>query len=181
MQKAFNLGAGGIGSLIALIPWTIAKAIEFFIPVLAPYLSQGITFLSSLIGAGSMLLIAIPLFPVIYTIERIGTLYDLTCLKCRDLIAIIYGKCNEKLYSTNSKEDIPNETVHSKEFRAKVEEVKKTPWTDLLFGVVKEDNQSTETIYFDHLVVGSGTLYPTLQPRDDVAAPGNPTFNFASK
>ena len=135
LSKMWNLGAVILGGILGVVPYTAAKALEFFIPIFGKVPSQTIAGVAGFIGGVTVSIAAIPLYPMIYFMQKAMDLYGKTRETLRYGIAILYAKTGEAPAgsSTNIQYGfIPDEAMHSEEFREEVESVKETPLAILL-------------------------------------------------
>lgn len=136
----WNLGAAILGGALGIVPYTAAKALEFFLPIFGKVPSQTIAGVAGFVGGVTASIAAIPLFPAVYLVQKAMDLYGKTRETIRYGIAVLYAKTGESpaKSSTNYRGQlnhdypVPDAAMHSDEFRAEVESAKATPLAIIL-------------------------------------------------
>lgn len=150
MQKAWNMGAFFFGMLLGAIPYALCKTLEFFLP-LGNKLSIFTLKLSSIAGGALSSLVAMPLYPVIYFLDKLCDLHDRISNAVLKLVALVYAKTDqEPLKDLNPARDccgcLNNNTLHSPEFRKQVNEYKPLFFSDLVFGKPEQENNNQPAV-----------------------------------
>ena len=141
-EKAWNIGVFFLGSLIAIVPVILAKTLQFFLPFLRNGLSWAITkSLGAVTGALMTALIATPVFPVQFLFRKLVDLYEGFSGVVRNAIALVYARTKQEpaKFGDTRLITLPNDTMHSPEFRQKVADYKSASWTSIVLGKLKDN------------------------------------------
>ncbi len=138
MQKAWNIGAGSLGVVIAFAPYVVARMIEFFLPFMGTFLSSLAIGFGSLVGGVIVGALAIPLYPIKHIIAKLMDGVDFIRDKILTGIAILYAKNNQSL--ANYQDCCIPDALHSPEFVQRVDDARRSTWRDLIFGPMRAEN-----------------------------------------
>lgn len=138
LEKAWNISTVTLGLVLGAVPYTIAKIIEFYLPVTG--LSHVVTKIGGFIGGIIGGAISIPCYPVFHFLQKTGELYNTFRDKVRDVVALVYAKTGEKPARASEGCTLGyDEAMHSEAFREKVKEYRASSWTTLILGSLQEN------------------------------------------
>lgn len=135
VQKAWNLSAGILGTVIAAPLYGICKLVEYFVSPLGNKLSNAAWKFGGITGGVLGSIAACAMWPVKHVCNKVVNLFHGFRDKVRSLTAFVYAKTDSA--PLDQDECCSKEAYHSEQFKAKVREYKNESTTKILFGNLK--------------------------------------------
>ena len=182
-----NIGSVFIGIPLVFAPFLVFRAIEFFIPGLKNIPSTIFLACGASVGAIIGYAASLVAIPVGYLLGRLTEAYDAFREALRDGVAVVYAKNNmtvlahdrtnkvvgreedyymDKPMFRDYSDEFIRENIHSDAFRQKVDTLRDTSWSKLIFGVFA--SELTQDIVAPLEVPSAPPLFVENEEKDPV-------------